>query len=91
MLASYHGIVRNGRIILRDIQLPEGAEVIVVVRSQLPLEEQEKRLVALSDEEWSAPFDAYIRLVNAFPAEVDIETIGDEELVMLVHGARRCM
>jgi len=89
MLASYHGVVRNGRIILRDIQLPEGAEVIVVVRSQLPLEEQEKRLAALSDEEWSAPFDAYIELAKAFPAEIDIETLEDEELAALVHEARK--
>jgi hypothetical protein len=89
MLASYHGIVRNGRIVLRNVQLPEGAEVIVVVHSQLLLEEQEKRLAALSDEEWSAPFDAYIELAKAFPAEVDIETIGDEELVALVHEARK--
>jgi hypothetical protein len=89
MLASYHGIVRNGRIVLRGIQLPEGAEVIVVVRSQLPLEEQEKRLAALSKKEWLAPFDAYIELAYAFPAEVDIETIGDEELTTLVHEARK--
>jgi hypothetical protein len=89
MLASYYGIVRNGRIVLRDIQLPEGAEVIVVVHSQLPLEEQEERLASLSDEEWAAPFDAYIELAKAFPAQVDIETIEDEELAALVYEARK--
>lgn len=52
------------------------------------IEEQEKRLASLSLEEWHAPFLALAAAIEEYPAEVDLETISDEELVKLVHRLR---
>lgn len=91
LLTAYRGVVEKGVIHLRpqSPDLPEGAEVLVVAVQSLPsLEEQERRLAALPAEEWRRPFDEFILLSQAEPAEVDIDDVSDEELVALVHKVR---
>lgn len=91
VLTTYRGVVEKGVIRLRPPSPapPDGTEVLVVAVQSLPsIEEQERRLAALSAEEWRRPFDEFILLSQAEPAEVDIEDISDEELVALVHEVR---
>jgi hypothetical protein len=90
MLVTYHGIVRNGKIEIEDAHLPDGAEVVVI--TQLPLssvEEQKRRLAALSDTAWGQPFETYRKLLQEREAEADIESLSDEQLNSLVHEARK--
>ncbi len=89
-LASYQGVVQDGVIRLRDVRLPEGTKVVVVaVETQtLPVEEQVRRLQAMPPDEWRKPFDEYIEFADQHPAEVDIDTISDEELDAIVHEVR---
>jgi len=96
VLAAYHGVLEKGGIVrLRQAPaLPAGAEVVVVVAYPCPaplpsLEEQERRLAALSEEEWRRPFDEFAAIVAQEQAEVDIASLSDDELVALVHEARR--
>ena len=90
MLISYPGIVKKGQIQLEEpVELPEGAQVLVVV--DLPLakvEAQERRLAALSENEWQAPFDAFEQATQDGPTEIDIDSVSDQELVDLVHQVR---
>jgi hypothetical protein len=90
MLISYHGVVENGKVRLRDtVVLPEGAEVIVVTQQPLSLEEQERRLAALLPEEWPRSFEAVRRAWDeSEPAELEGETLSDDELNAIVHLAR---
>ena len=91
-LTAYHGVVeKEGIVRLRQAPpLPAGTEVVVVVAQPLPsLEEQERRLAALSAEEWQRPFDEFEAIVAHEQAEVDIASISDEELVARVHEARQ--
>jgi hypothetical protein len=90
MLTSYAGVVKGGRIHLRKgVKLPEGAQVVVVVAEKpLSLEEQERYLNSLSLVEWHRLFDEFLQLSHAQSAEVDIESISDDELVTLVHEVR---
>jgi len=90
MLISYRGVVENGKVRLRDtVVLPEGAEVIVVTQQPLSLEEQERRLAALHPEEWRRSFDAVRRAWDeSEPAELEGETLSDDELNAIVHLAR---
>lgn len=90
MLISYRGVVENGKVRLRDtVLLPEGAEVIVVTQQPLSLEEQERRLAALPPEEWHRSFDAVRRAWDeSEPAELEGETLSDDELNAIVHLAR---
>lgn len=91
VLTTYRGVVEKGVVRLRPPSpaLPEGAEVLVVAVQPLPSpEEQERRFAEISEEEWRKPFDEFILLSRAEPAEVDIEEISDEELVALVHEVR---
>ncbi len=89
-LASYSGVVQDGVIRLRDVRLPEGTPVLVVVAEAqtLPVEEQIRRLQAISPDEWRKPFDDYIAFADQHPAEVDIDTVSDEELDTIVHEVR---
>jgi hypothetical protein len=90
MLTSYAGIVKGGRIYLRKgVNLPEGAQVIVVVaEGLLSIEEQERYLNTLSPVEWHRLFDEFVQFSREQPAEVDIESVSDDELVTLVHEIR---
>jgi hypothetical protein len=90
MLITYHGVVQDGRVYFRDAtELPNGTEVIVVVEQKYPsVEEQEEQLARLTLREWQAPFHVLSHAVDKYPADADIETISDEELVELVHQAR---
>ncbi len=89
-LTSYQGVVHNGEIRLRDVRLPEGAQVIVVVAEPQPLsvEEQTQRLQSMPLDEWRKPFDELAERAAGHPAEVDIDTISDAELDALVHEVR---
>jgi hypothetical protein len=81
---------KDGLVRLRHIPaLPVGTEVLVVAAQPLSsLEEQKRRLDALSPEEWRKPFDEFATIVAQEQAEVDIADVSDEELVALVHEAR---
>lgn len=86
MLVTYHGVVRNGKIEIKEAHLPDGAEVVVITELPLPsIAEQKQRLSALSDTEWHQPFETYLRLLHEPEAELDIETLSDEHLKSLVH------
>jgi len=63
MLTAYQAVVKNGHIQFREaIQLPEGAQVVVVVASPLAeVLEQEQRLAAMPSTEWQKPFTARLR------------------------------
>lgn len=91
MLSSYAGIVKGGQILLRDtVDLPEGAQVIVVVSDRfLSVEEQERYLARLSSEEWHSLFDEFAQLSHEQQAEIDVETVSDDDLVALVHEVRQ--
>ncbi|NJN95507.1 MAG: hypothetical protein HC875_16050 [Anaerolineales bacterium] len=91
MLTSYAGIVKDGQIYLRDsIDLPEGAQVIVVVSDRsLSVDEQERCLAGLSSEEWSNLFDEFAQFSVEQPAEINIETVSDDDLVAIVHEVRQ--
>lgn len=88
MIATYRGIIRDGKVELTGVALPEGAEVVVVVETHLTLSEQRLRYDALSDEEWRAPFLAYQRITADEPAEVQDSELSDESLNALVHDSR---
>jgi hypothetical protein len=91
VLTAYRGVVEQGVIHLRpqSSDLPDGAEVLVVAVQSLPsIKDQERRLDALSPEEWRKPFEAFETAVALEQPEVDIDTISDDELVALVHQAR---
>ena len=89
-LASYQGVVENGVVRLKGATLPDGTKVLVVaVESRLaPVDEQVRRLRAIPDEEWRKPFDELVEFAQEHPAEVDIDTISDEELNAIVHEVR---
>ncbi len=89
-LASYQGVVQDGVIRLRDARLPEGTLVLVVVAETqtLPVEEQVRRLQAIPPDEWRKPFDELMARASQRQADVDIDTISDEELDGLVHEVR---
>ncbi|HRQ38028.1 MAG TPA: hypothetical protein PLD25_08955 [Chloroflexota bacterium] len=90
MLVTYHGIVRDGKIELADMHLPDGAEVVVI--TQLPLssvDKQKRRLAALSETEWRQPFETYWRLLQECETEADIESLSDEQINSLVHEVRQ--
>ncbi len=88
-LASYQGVVQDGVIRLRDARLPEGTPVLVVAEAQtLPVEEQVRRLQAIPPDEWRKPFDELMARASQRQADVDIDTISDEELDALVHEVR---
>ncbi|NKQ34300.1 MAG: hypothetical protein HF973_01650 [Chloroflexi bacterium] len=89
VLMTYRGIVRNGKIELEDALLPEGAKVVVVAQEKEPsLEEQKKRLAAIPQAEWEARRDAYDQFLREHPADENIDTLSDEEIVALVHEVR---
>jgi hypothetical protein len=90
MLTSYAGVVKKGQIHLGDeVNLPEGAQVIVVVAERpLSLEEQERYLHTLSAADWSRLFNEFMHFSSDPLTEVDIETISDAELVAIVHEVR---
>jgi hypothetical protein len=92
VLTAYHGVVeKEGIVRLRQApSLPAGTEVVVVVAQPVPsLEEQERRLAALSPEEWRRPFDEFEAIAAQEKAEVNIASVSDEELVALVHEVRQ--
>ena len=89
VLTTYRGIVRNGKIELEDAHLADGVEVVVVAQEKEPsLEEQKKRLATIPQAEWEARRDAYDRFLKEHPADEDIDTLSDEEIVALVHEVR---
>jgi hypothetical protein len=92
VLTAYRGVVeKNGLVRLqRAPALPAGTEVVVVMAQPLPsIEEQKRRLAALSPEEWRQPFEAIYAAWNTSEPAPDEENIpGDEELVALVHQVR---
>jgi len=92
ILTAYRGVVeKTGLVRLRRAPaLPAGTEVVVVAAQPLPsIEEQKRRLAALSPEEWRKPFEAVHAAWNASEPAPDAENIpGDEELVALVHQVR---
>jgi len=93
VLTAYRGVVeKEGTVRLRQApSLPAGTEVVVVVAQSVPsLEEQERRLAALSPEEWRRPFDAVRAAWDASePAPDEGHLPSDEELVELVHQVRK--
>ena len=91
VLTTYRGVVEKGVLRLRTSlpAPPDGAEVLVVAVQPLPpLEEQERRLAEMSEEEWLRPFKEFEAVATQEQPEVDIDTISDDELVALVHEAR---
>jgi hypothetical protein len=90
MLVSYRGVVgKDGAVRLLDAALPFGVQVVVVAQEQLSVEEQIKRLEALSPELWRKPFEAvHHAWEQSEPAELEDEALSDDELVTLVHQAR---
>ncbi|HUX75405.1 MAG TPA: hypothetical protein VMY40_02045 [Anaerolineae bacterium] len=93
VLTAYHGVVEEEGIVrlCQAPSLPAGTEVVVVVAQPvLSLEEQERRLAALSPEEWRRPFDAVQAAWDASEPALDEGHLpSDEELVALVHEARQ--
>jgi hypothetical protein len=89
-LTSYQGVVQNGVIRLRDVRLPEGTPVLVVIAEArtLPVEEQVRRLQAMPLEEYQRCFDTLAERAEQYQAEVDIDTVSDEELDAIVHEVR---
>jgi hypothetical protein len=86
MLVSYHGIVKNGKVELSDVELPDGIEVLVVTQTMPPsVAEQKKRLVALSDSEWRQPFAEYAQILKENPPEDNLTALSESELNHLVH------
>jgi len=92
-LTTYRGVMeKDGLVRLRHAPaLPEGTEVVVVVVQPLSsLEEQERRLAALSPEEWRKPFDAVRAAWDASEPAPDEDALpSDEELVDLVNQVRQ--
>lgn len=96
VLAAYRGVVeKNGLVRLRRPAearlLPPGSEVLIIATQAQPvsdLEEQERRLAALSPEEWRRPFDAVRAAWDASEPALDETVLSDEELVALVHQVR---
>lgn len=88
-LTTYRGIVRDGKIIIQDANLPNGLEVIVVAQ-QLPvsLEAQKRRLAAVPQDQWESHLDAYDQFLKENPAEADFNDLEDEEIVTIVHEVR---
>jgi predicted DNA-binding antitoxin AbrB/MazE fold protein len=89
-LNSYQGVVQNGVIRLRDIRLPEGTAVLVVVAEAQTssVEEQVRRLQAVPLEERQRRFDMLAERAEQYQAEVDIDTVSDEELNAIIHEVR---
>ena len=90
-LTSFQGVVQNGVIRLRDVRLPEGTQVVVVAVAEtqmVPIEEQLQRLQGRPLEDRQRGFDELAERVSQQQAEVDIDTISDEELGAIVHEAR---
>ena len=75
-LTSYQGVVQNGVIRLRDVRLPEGAQVVVVVAETqtLSVDEQLQRLQARPLDDRQRRFDELADHVSQHQAEVDIDT-----------------
>ncbi|MBN2392805.1 MAG: hypothetical protein JXR84_18890 [Anaerolineae bacterium] len=96
VLTAYRGVVeKNGLVRLRRSAearlLPPGSEVLIIATQVQPvpdLEEQERRLSALSPEEWRRPFDAVRAAWDASEPALDETILSDDELVALVHQAR---
>jgi hypothetical protein len=90
ILLSYRGVVKDGKIEIKGVTLPDGAEVVVVTQSlSLSVAEQKERLAALSDSAWREPFSDYVQALKENPAEADIAALSDADLNDLVHDARR--
>ncbi len=97
VLAAYRGVVeKNGLVRLRRSAearlLPPGSEVLVIAtqaQTVPDLEEQERRLAALSPEEWRRPFEEYEAIAAREFADTDVADISDDELVALIHEARQ--
>jgi hypothetical protein len=89
MLLSYRGVVKDGKVEIEDVALPDGTEVVVVTQSlSLSVAEQKERLAALSAGAWQQPFSDYVQVLRENPAEADITTLSDRDLDELVHEAR---
>jgi len=87
-LVTYRGVIREGKVQLKDAVLPEGAEVLVVTNQLPSVEDQLRRLRAVSDDDWRRGFLEYAQFVEDHPAEADINTLTDDEIVALVHETR---
>ncbi len=88
MIATYRGFIRDGKIELPGVALPEGAEVVVVVETYVSLHDQEARYDALSTAEWRAPFVAYHGLSASESGSREEHELTDEVLNALVHESR---
>lgn len=89
MLVTIRGVVRDGKVELPNSYWPDGTEVVVVAQQTfLSLEEQIQRFNDMPLTEWQAQFDAYIKFADEHPAEEDIDSISDEELLAIVHEVR---
>jgi len=88
MIITYRGIIRNGKVELQGVALPEGVEVLVVAEANLTLQEQQERYGALSAEDWKAPFESYHILTSEGPVEVQADDLTDEALNALIHESR---
>jgi hypothetical protein len=90
MLLSYRGVVKDGKVEIKDVALPDGTEVVVVTQSlSLSVAEQKERLATLSTGMWQQPFSDYEQVLKENPAEADIAALSDTDLNDLVHDARR--
>jgi hypothetical protein len=86
MLLSYRGVVKDGKVEIKDVALPDGTEVVVVTQSlSLSVAEQKKRLATLSGSAWQRPFGDYVQVLKENPAEADIAALSDTDLNELVH------
>jgi hypothetical protein len=88
MITTYRGIIRDGKVELQGVELPEGAEVIVVTETFSTLQEQAVRFADLSQEEWRTPFTLYRAISKNQPGEAREEDLTDETLNALVHESR---
>ncbi|MCP4599334.1 MAG: hypothetical protein GY847_02150 [Proteobacteria bacterium] len=94
MLTSYRGTIKKGQIQLEEpVNLPEGAQILIVVDLSLAeVETRQRRLASLSESEWQAPFAVFEQsaqqLAQDTPLEIAIESVSDQELVDLVHQVR---
>lgn len=87
ILTAYRGVVeKNGMVRLRQPAeahlLSPGSEVLIVATQPqvVPdLEEQERRLTALSPEEWQRPFELYEAITAREPSEAYIADVSDDE------------
>ncbi len=89
MLATYWGIVEEGKVRLLGPKPPDGTLVVVVAQGWPSVEDQIAQLRATPQDQWHRSLDALRRAWDeSEPAEWEGERLAEDELVKLVHEAR---